>query len=202
MADLELASEIGVLLADGAGVLHVVAASDERTHLLEMFQLQNREGPCLDCIQLRRAVVIPDLAVEVERWPVFARRALDVGFRSVQAHPLRLRDTVLGALNLFHVDPHPTTGEALPQALADIATISLLQQRRAEQLQTASEHLQGALHSRIAIEQAKGFLSHQAGVNVDDAFELLRSYARNHNLRLSDVAQGVSDRTIDAGELL
>lgn len=200
---LGLADESGILLADSVGQLQVVAASEERTRLLELFQLQNREGPCLDCWRGGQAVSVPDLAEQEARWPQFAPKALSVGFHSVHAVPLSLRATHLGALNLFHteVGGMDDDGRVIARGLADIASIGLLQQRTLRESQLAAEQLQTALHSRIAIEQAKGMVAEHLDNSVDEAFGLLRAYARKHNQRLTDVARSVIDGQRSAEEL-
>jgi transcriptional regulator with GAF, ATPase, and Fis domain len=202
-AELVDVAAVGIMLADHRDRLRFVAASNEAARLLELFQVQNDEGPCLDAFTTRRAVVNADLLHAVDRWPLFAPRATSVGMRSVHAIPLRLRSTVIGALNLFGT----TTGTigpgdlAVVQALADIATIGLLQQRAISRGEVLTEQLQGALNSRVTIEQAKGVLSRIHAVDVDQAFGLLRRYARNTNRRLSDVALAVVNEPASVAEL-
>jgi transcriptional regulator with GAF, ATPase, and Fis domain len=184
-------SAAGVLLADRDGELRVMAASDERVRLLELFQLQNDEGPCLECFRHGVPVTVPDLATEAHRWPRFVAEARASGFTAVQALPMRLRDEVVGALNLFRAAPGPFDPVATPiaQALADVATISLLQQRSALRSNILNEQLQTALNSRVLIEQAKGKLAERLDIDMEQAFTALRGYARSNNLRLSDVAR-------------
>ena len=183
----------GLLLADPHGRLEFMAASDEQTELLELFQVQAQEGPCHDCFREGVPVTNADLKEAAGRWPRFAPRAVAAGFRSVHAFPLRLRKQVIGALNLFGSD----TGRMQPgdiqivQALADIATIGLLQERAVHRGEILTEQLQGALNSRIVIEQAKGALAQTYGIPVDAAFQRLRTYCRNNNLRLGAVAEGI-----------
>lgn len=168
-----------------------MAASDERVRLLELFQLQNDEGPCLECFHHGVPVTVPDLATEAHRWPRFVAEARTSGFTAVQALPMRLRDEVVGALNLFRAAPGPFDPVATPiaQALADVATISLLQQRSALRSNVLNEQLQTALNSRVLIEQAKGKLAERLDIDMEQAFTALRGYARSNNLRLSDVAR-------------
>jgi transcriptional regulator with GAF, ATPase, and Fis domain len=190
-------SAAGLLLADPRGELRVVAASSEAARLLELFQLQNDQGPCLDCFRSGRPVQAADLAAEGARWPRFAPAARQAGFGAVQALPMRLRDQVIGALNLFRAD----AGALAPadirvgQALADVATISLLHERSMRHSDTLNEQLQAALNSRVVIEQAKGKLAERLGVEMDQAFSLLRDRARTSNTRLSDLAQAFIDGT-------
>ncbi|GGX69309.1 transcriptional regulator [Streptomyces fructofermentans] len=195
--DLLDASAAGVLLADRDGVLRVMAASDERVRLLELFQLQNQEGPCLDCFHTGTAVSVRDLRDVTARWPLFAAQAQRSGFTAVQALPMRLRDEVVGALNLFHTAPAPISPAAAPfaQALADVATISVLQQRTTERNTLLNDQLQTALSSRVLIEQAKGKLAERRHTDMEQAFTTLRAYARSHNRRLSDVARAFIDES-------
>lgn len=200
---LDVASA-GLLLADGHGTLHVLAASSERTRDLEIFQLQRDQGPCLDCYRTGAVVKGDDLAAEVGRWPVFVPAAIDAGFVSVHAVPLRLRDTVLGALNLFgtHVGPLRSDDLALAQALAHVASIALVAEKAASDKETINQQLQAALTSRIAIEQAKGILSQRGNLDMEQSFAVLRRYARDHNQRLSDVAHNLITRELPAAKLL
>ncbi len=189
-------SAAGLLLADPRGELRVVAASDEATRLLELFQLQNDQGPCLDCFHSGRPVAATDLSTD-HRWPRFAAAAGQAGFSAVQALPMRLRDQVIGALNLFRVAPGAFDADVVPigQALADVATIGLLNERSIRRTDTLNEQLQTALNSRVIIEQAKGKLAERLGIDVNQAFALLRDQARSRNERLSDVARAFVDGT-------
>src|SRR5271165_4661913 len=184
-------SAAGLLLADPRGELRVVAASSEAARLLELFQIQNDQGPCLDCFRTGQPVTATDLAGPGQRWPRFAAAATQSGFRTVEALPMRLRHQVIGALNLFRADPGPFDPAELRigQALADVATIGLLHERNVRRSDTVAEQLQGALNSRVVIEQAKGKLAERLGMDMDHAFTLLRDYARNSNQRLTDVAR-------------
>lgn len=190
----------GLLLADDRGVLHVLAASSERTRQLEIFQLQRDEGPCLDCFRAGTAIRVPDLAAEADRWPMFAPTALAAGFASVHALPMRLRDQVLGTLGLFGNEVGALSDDdlALGQAMADVASIAIVQENAAADRDTVNEQLQRALRSRVSIEQAKGVLAQLGQIDMADAFDRLRSYARRHNLKLTDVAEGVIDRSLSA----
>jgi transcriptional regulator with GAF, ATPase, and Fis domain len=184
-------SAAGLLLADPRGELRVVAASSEAARLLELFQIQSDEGPCLECFRSGQPVQVSDLAAVTHRWPQFAPAAGQAGFAAVQALPMRLREQVIGALNLFRAAPgvFDPAEIRVGQALADVATISLLQERNMRHSDTLNEQLQTALNSRVIIEQAKGKLAERLGLNMDQAFSLLRESARTSNRRLSDVAQ-------------
>jgi len=188
----------GLMLVGPDGDLRVMASSSEAMRMLELFELQSREGPCLDSFSTGLPVVNQDLASVNGRWPRFAPEALAAGFHSVHALPMRLRGTIIGALNLFHLQPG-TMREAdveAAQAFADIATIAILQHRRALEAQIVNEQLDHALNTRIIIEQAKGMIAQRDGVNLEVAFSKLRNHARNHNLRLADVAGAVIDGSL------
>jgi transcriptional regulator with GAF, ATPase, and Fis domain len=193
----------GLMLANSEGELRVMASSSEAMRLLELFEIQAQEGPCLECYASGAPVVCPDLETASERWPRFSPEALAAGFRSVHALPMRLRGTVIGALNLFLLEPRemPRGDVDAAQALADVATIAILQHRAALEGQVLSGQLTQALNSRVVIEQAKGMVAERTGSSMEEAFNLLRAHARNHNLRLAQVAQDVIDGTLPAGVL-
>ncbi|AXK37411.1 ANTAR domain-containing protein [Streptomyces armeniacus] len=187
-------SAAGLMLTDERERLQVIAASTERTRLLELFQLQTEEGPCIDCFRSGEPTLVADLP-GAGRWPHFTAAAREVGFASVHALPMRLRSEVIGALNLFGTEPAVLGEEKqrIGQALADVATIGLLQQRAIQHRDGVTEQLQTALNSRILIEQAKGVLSERLGLEVDEAFGMLRREARARNRQLSDLARAVLD---------
>jgi GAF domain-containing protein len=188
----------GLMLVAPDGDLRVMASSSEAMRVLELFELQAHEGPCLDCHRSGQPVLNQDLAAVNGRWPQFAARAMASGFHSVHALPLRLRGTIIGALNLFQIDP----GEMLKadidaaQALADVATIAILSHRASLEAQVLNEQLNTALNSRVVIEQAKGVIAERSGLNMEQSFSALRSYARTHNLRLQAVARDVIDGSL------
>jgi GAF domain-containing protein len=192
-SELVDARAAGLLLADPHGRLQLMAASDERAQMLELFQVQAHEGPCQDCFREGVPVVNADLATASHRWPRFAPRAVEAGYRSVHAFPLRLRDQVIGALNLFgtQVGDMDPTDVGVVQSLADVATIAILVERSIRSNEILTEQLQGALNSRVVIEQAKGMLAQIHGSTIDEGFERLRSYCRSHQARLSEVAHAV-----------
>jgi GAF domain-containing protein len=196
-------SAAGLMLAAPGGELRVVASSSEAMRLLELFELQAQDGPCLDCYRRGEPVVNKNLGAIDGRWPRFTPVAIEAGFRSVHALPMRLRGMIIGALNLFR-SGEGTMEEAdllAAQALADVATIAILQHRAASEAQVLNEQLNHALNSRIIIEQAKGVVAERAGLDIEHAFARLRGYARNNNLRLVDVAQRVLDGTLLLGPL-
>ena len=197
------AEAAGVMLAGGGGVLQLLASSSERMRLLEVFELQRDEGPCPDCFRTGEPVVVGDLEEASERWPTFAAEAITVGFRAVHALPMRVRSSTIGALNLFRNHAGELSGPDLraARALADVATLSILQHRRHSDSEVLATQLQHALNTRVVIEQAKGVLAERTKVDMEEAFTLLRRYARSHNLRLNQVAQDITDGTLATNEL-
>ncbi len=189
------ADAAGLLLADGRGALRLVAASTDQVQVIELFQLQADEGPCLDCYRSGQIVGVGDLrsAEATRRWPGFAAAAAEMGFGGVHAIPMRLRDEIIGTLNLFHAaaaDPDPVTAR-MARSLVDVATIGLLQERALRHQEILTEQLQTALNSRVLIEQAKGILAERYGFDPERAFTVLRRYARNHNHPLTALARDV-----------
>ena len=189
----------GLMLADQRGSLAVMASSSEQSRLVELFQLQNDQGPCLECYRSGLPVSEADLAAAGQRWPLFAPAAAGAGFGAVQALPMRLRDEVIGAMNMFMQAPGrlDETGLLVGQALADVATIGLLHERNLRHQEVLAEQLQGALNSRIAIEQAKGVMAERLGLDMGQAFSLLRDQARAQNRRLAELANAVAGGSED-----
>ena len=184
------ADAVGIVLADHRGELRFMASSNEAGRQLELVQLRSGQGPCIDCVRTKEPVVSVDLAAARDTWPDFAPTALDMGFWSVHAVPMRLREQAIGALNLFSIARMPLEPQEVRvvQSLADVATIGILQERSIARAEALTEQLQGALNSRIVIEQAKGALSRIENISVDEAFELMRRRARSERRRLSEVA--------------
>lgn len=188
----------GILLADARGELEVVASTSEASRLVEMMQLSAEQGPCIESFRAGRRVSVPDIEASKEEWWQFRGSALAQGFRSMDALPLRLRDATIGTLNLFRSMPGAAPEESIlaAQAFADVATIGILHERTLRESSILSEQLQAALNSRIVIEQAKGVVSHTRGVSIDEAFTLMREYARSHSMGLSVVAARLVDRSL------
>jgi transcriptional regulator with GAF, ATPase, and Fis domain len=191
-------SAAGIMLADGQGRLHHAACSSEQMRLVELLELQLEEGPCFDAFRSGAAVRSDTPDDAAARWPHFAPHASEGGFAAVSAVPLRLRQEAVGALNLFSA----TSGAlddadlGIVQAMADIATIGIVQARLIADRDLVTRQLEGALHSRVIIEQAKGVVAERLGVGVDEAFVLVRRLARNTNRLLADVARGVVDGSL------
>jgi GAF domain-containing protein len=186
-------SAAGIMLAAPDGGLRVIASSSEAMRLLELFEIQAQEGPCLDCYRTGEQVLNQDLAATNGRWPRFAVEAVIGGFRTAHALPMRLRGAIIGALNLFHVEKHdiPHADIDAAQAFADVATIAILQHHAALEAQVLNEQLTHALNSRVVIEQAKGMVAERQGLDMERSFEMLRNHSRNHNLRLAGVASDI-----------
>jgi transcriptional regulator with GAF, ATPase, and Fis domain len=188
-------SAAGVLLTDQRGALRVLAASTEQTRLLELLQMQTDEGPCPECFHTGRPIAVADLSSAAQRWPRFTAEARQLGFASVHALPMRLRSDIIGALNLFgtRLGAFDEDTIRLGQALADVATIGLLQARAIRQRETLAEQLQTALNSRVVLEQAKGVIAERRNLDMDESFAVLRATARNRNRGLSELARSVVD---------
>lgn len=193
----------GVMLGLGEGELQYVASSSESMRVLELFQIQANEGPCVDCYADGIAIINHELIDPDPRWPRFTPRAIAQGFHSVHCLPLRLRGRTIGALNLFRADVGLLTpaDAVVAQGLADVATIAILQHQTSISSKLLNDQLSFALNSRIIIEQAKGMVSQSAQCDMDVAFSQLRAYARDHNLRLTDVATSVVQGSLGIGEL-
>lgn len=194
----------GLMLLSPEGDLRLAASSSEAMRIVELFELQSEEGPCLDCYHSGEPVLNEDLTTVDGRWPAFAPVAYEAGFSMVHAVPMRLRGRIIGALNLFAAETRPLSDDDTHagQALADIATIAILQHRAVLEVQTINEQLSSALTSRIVIEQAKGMLAERAGLDMTQAFNALRRHARSNNRRLADVAQDLIDGTLAAPTLI
>jgi len=194
----------GIILTDQRGRMQVVASTSHEIRVVELFALQNDEGPCLECFSSGEPVVNIGVDEAAERWPKFTDAALGAGYRSTHALPLHLRRQAIGAISLFcSTNAQLSAADvALGQALADVATISLFQERAVRQTELLAEQLQGALNSRILIEQAKGSLAARADVDVDVAFSMMRDYGRSTQQAISVVAKSVLDGSLDSGVLM
>jgi len=180
------------------GQLGYVAGSSEVMTIIELFQFAHQEGPCMDAFHTGRPVHIVDVAAERDRWPTWAPRALELGFRAADAFPLRLRGETIGALNLYatRVRPMKERDIRAATALADMAAIGIIHDRAHRQRQLVQSQLEAALQSRIVIEQAKGVISEREGIDPHEAFERIRQHSRSHNVKLVDVARQVVDGTL------
>jgi GAF domain-containing protein len=192
-AEVTGSAAVGLLLVDHHGILRPMAASTEEVRLLELFQVQHAEGPCLECLSTGREIADIDLVSSTGRWPDFTPRALELGFQTAHCFPLRLRDQVIGALNVFRdvssfLDPEE---RRVSRALADVATIALMQERAVRRAEELTEQLQFALNSRVVVEQAKGAVARTLDCGVDAAFAVLRDHARRHQVNLTDLARRV-----------
>jgi GAF domain-containing protein len=198
-------SESGLLLLNQSGALEVLASTSEAIRVIELLQLRDAEGgPCIECVRTGSVVSVEDLAADDQQWPHFAAQALSAGFRTVHAVPMRLRSDVIGGLNLFG-DHAPTLSEAdrrVAQALADVATIGILQQRSLNRVSLVAEQLQAALTTRVVIEQAKGVLAEFGKIDMEVAFGAMRSFARSSNRKLGEVASGLVHRRLDPALVL
>ncbi|WP_020658852.1 GAF and ANTAR domain-containing protein [Amycolatopsis benzoatilytica] len=194
------AGAAGLLLADRDGKVQVIAATGDTAPLFDA--LRDVAGHCVDTVRTGQPVHVPDLAAISARSPEFVSQALEAGYHAAHALPLRLRDNVVGSLVLLSAEPLPETEVAAARALADVATIGILQESAVRRGKQLSGQLQHALDSRVVIEQAKGVLAHAGGIPVDTAFERLRAYSRRHNLRLTAVAEELAHAALPPGQVL
>lgn len=203
-AELLNVTAAGVVLSDQRGSYHPTAASTEDAHLLELLSAKTQEGPCLEALRTGSPSASSDLTTATERWPTFTGAAIDAGFHAVYAVPMCLNRECIGALTLLNTSKGEidTASTQLGQALADVATLGILQHRSARHRELVSEQLQATLHHRVVVEQAKGFLAETGNVSMRQAFELLRDYSRSNGQRLSDLARSIVDRTVAADDLL
>jgi hypothetical protein len=192
------ASAVGIIVSAGDGELEVVASTNERSRVVEILQLRSGSGPCVECFTSGRVVAVPDIDAVGPKWPTFRAGALEQGFASMRAVPLRLRATTIGSLNLFwdRLGGLGSQDALTVQALADVATIRILQDRAIRESDVARQQLQHALSSRVLIEQAKGVLAFTHDANMDGAFRMLRDHARSHGIPLADVAESIVNRTL------
>ena len=197
------ADAAGIILSDQQGGLQAVASTSHEAGLLEVFVLQNAEGPCLDCFHTGEPIINVGLAEARRRWPRFSQATAQLGYRSTHALPLRLRSEVIGAMNLFCVTRTEISTEdlALAQALADVATIALLQERLVSEKHLLAEQLQYALNNKVLVEQAKGVLAERLHIEIDEAFIRLRSFGRRHRLPLREAAILVINGSLTLAQL-
>ncbi|GAA2755975.1 GAF and ANTAR domain-containing protein [Actinopolymorpha rutila] len=201
----------GVLLADADGMLGVAASSDDVVAQVEAAALAGPDGPGVDCYRTHAAVGTPDLGTALDRWPRFAALALGAGYTGAYALPLRVPGEVIGAVILHRAAPANGTATgtwpgddalALAQGLADVAAATVVRRRELRHSGVLAQQLRSALDSRVVIEQAKGVLAERGGFGVDEAFTVLRGYARRNRIRLADLADGIVDGAVDTRPLL
>jgi GAF domain-containing protein len=202
--DLLDVSAAGILLMNGQRSLDVMASSDDASRVMELFQLGSRAGPSIEVMQTAEAIFDADRTLIAARWPAFARAFEDSGYAAMSTIPLRLRDNTVGALDLFFDSSLGLSGfdRRLAQAMADVATIGILQHRAMDQVSTLAEQLQFALNSRIFVEQAKGMVAEYGGVDTSEAFEAIRGFSRRGRLKISQVAQSLVERELDIGQVI
>ncbi|WP_353952025.1 GAF and ANTAR domain-containing protein [Knoellia sp. S7-12] len=189
-ASISGADAVVLMLDDHLGQLHYLASSHETAAVLDLFQLRGADGPSVDCYATGKPIVDADLSAAAQRWPTFAPAAVEAGIHSVHAFPMKLRDTVIGVMNLCGPaeSDYTAADQRVLQALAAISTIAILQHRGLTRAEALSDQLQGALNSRVIIEQAKGAIAQLEGTSADEAFQILRTRARASQRRLTDVA--------------
>ncbi|MBR7829287.1 GAF and ANTAR domain-containing protein [Actinospica sp. MGRD01-02] len=199
------AGAVGIVLSDGRGPLRNIAASQERAAFMELLQLQTGDGPCVECFRTGSMVRVPRVAAEIERWPQLVPALIEAGFPAVVALPLRLRESVIGAVNLFYPQEDPDVADDLPvaQAFSDVAALAMLNSpSRRTGPEDILARLQVTITNKVAVEQAKGFLAESGGISVEAAGTTLRDYAHAHGVRATDLARAVIRREIEASEVL
>jgi GAF domain-containing protein len=202
VTELLSADAASILLRDAQGDVQVVA-SPEATRTLEIGQLQCGQGPGLDCLRTGRAVSVPDLDAGSARWELFVPMARDCGLAAVHALPMRAREQVIGAMSLYTVDVGelPEGDLHAAQALVDVATIGILQDRARQDHELILQQTQGSMHGQFIVEQAKGMLA-ASGVSMEDAYDLLRHFARYRESRLLEVAADLTSGRIDPAVII
>jgi transcriptional regulator with GAF, ATPase, and Fis domain len=188
----------GILLVGDTGELEVIASTSEASRIVETLQLGAEAGPCIESFRTGKVVSISDIAAAPAAWSAFREGALGQGFRAAVALPMRLRETTIGSLNLLMTTPGTLDQSDLvaAQALADVATIGILHEQSMRQGAALTHQLQTALNRRIVIEQAKGVVAQTNTVGMDEAFQLIRSYARAHQVSVSSVAERLVNMTL------
>ena len=196
-------AEASVVLADEHGDLSLAGSSSERKRLLEQHQIDRKSGPSIESYESGAANSYDLVRTDSFPWPEFARLARAVGFRITRSIPLRLRDDTIGVLSIADksAGTRPAVQDALLQALADTTTIGFLNRRTYSASSRLNHQLQTALNTRVLIEQSKGVVAARLGLTVDQAFEMLRSYARSSNRKLIDVASSLLEGTLTTYEL-
>jgi len=194
----------GILLVDAAGELELVASSSEEAAVVETIIIAAGAGPCIDCFTSGAPVIVADVAATEGEWPRFYATAIEQGFRSAYALPMRLRDEVVGVMNLLGSEPGTLSerDRGVAQALADIAVLGILHERNFRKPESISEQLHLTLDSRILIEQAKGVLSHGERLTMPEAFDALRGYARANGITLRVAAERTVRREATSAEIV
>lgn len=193
------ATAAGITLGPDDEHLEVIVSTSEESRLIELMQVRVGEGRCVEAVTTRKPVSAVDLAEIRRRWPAFAEQVAMSSYASVHAIPLRLRGQTIGSFNLF-CDREGALDDAdavAAQALADVATISILQERTIRDADIVRQQLQRALDSRVAIEQAKGVIANTHALDMESAYRLIRHHARSTQTSLADVAQGIIAGTLN-----
>jgi len=193
-ASLLAVEGVGVMMRDARGTLRTMAASSEEALLLELLQLQNNSGPCMECYRRRRSVDVPDLSEERERWPEVVPAALGAGFASMYTVPLRVHAHVLGAVNFFRADRGslPREDQYLAQALSDVAALALMHwSNEPTRPVDVLTRLQSALAAKAALEIAKGMIAEYGNVSFVEAARMLHEYATGRQVRLTDTVDAL-----------
>ena len=189
-------SAAGILLIDNDNSLHVIGSSSHAVTLLDLFQVQNNEGPCHDCCVNQETAFSHNISTD-KRWPNFSALAIAENFVSVYALPLQAQSVVVGALNLFAKAPLSEDQLATARSLADAATLAFLQADTQQDRLLIARKLRSALEGRNVIEQAKGVLSERHGISMMEAFWQLRDASNQRDIDIVQLATSVVNREVD-----
>lgn len=197
-------ADAGLLVADPRRDLQLLASTSEESELLELLRVEALDGPSRHTFRTGRPTAVPDLRDTNHRWPEFCERAVDYGYRSAFAMPVRCYRHSVGALTVLAEAPAAldASGMRAGQALADLAGVGITAHLLLPRLEELPAQLPRALHARIVIEQAKGVLAERGGIEMAEAFDRLRTYAGKTGMRLAELAAAIVDGTVDAGEAL
>ncbi|WP_067813791.1 GAF and ANTAR domain-containing protein [Nocardia inohanensis] len=187
-------SGVGVSL-EMNGRLRFVTAPDERSAAIERCQEDAQQGPCVDAYRTGKPILVADLARRAREWPRYSVLAAEYRVMAVAGIPMRLGENNIGVVNLYDLHPRYWAPDEVEVArlLSDIATGYVVNANKWRQQQQVTEQLQFALRSRVILEQAKGMIATQHGITPDEAFDLIRGYARRKQARLHAVAGAIVD---------
>ena len=198
-AEITRMSGAGIMLLAGDEPQGSVCTTDAVSTLIEELQYTLGEGPCIDAHRQHTPIIEPDLADPATvRWSEFARSAVDAGARAVFGFPVSVRETRLGALNLYRDRPGPLTDDQHADALvvADVAARAIFMMQADAAPGGLGPELESGGNFRFVVHQAAGMVAVQLGIPVSDALLRLRAYAFSSGRTVSDVAADVTARRL------
>ncbi|MFD9894047.1 ANTAR domain-containing protein [Amycolatopsis sp. NPDC059027] len=204
LAELLEPGEPGLRLADAGGTVRTTVASTRRLGELLALEADVTEGPCTSSQRGGKDLVNDVLGLADTKWPRYAPAARKHGFASVSTMSLRHGESVVGSLCVLSPLGSTVTGTEIRSAgaVVSVATTGILHNRMLRDSTRTSSQLQYALTSRVLVEQAKGAVAVRLGVPPGEAFDILRAYARRHNLPLNDVAKAAIDGKLSGYDLI